>query len=60
MMNLNITQTYGEEMSLLGVEPVASFGDGQNHSEVLRLEDLLQVLVKLVLVPIFELKAKKK
>jgi len=43
-------------MSLLGIEPVASLDDGQDHSKVLRLENLLQVGVNLALVPQFELK----
>ena len=45
-------------MRLLGVEPAASFDDGQNHSKVLRLEDFFQVVVKLGLIPIFELEKK--
>ena len=52
-------QTYCEEMRLLGVEPAASFDDGQNHSKVLRLEDFFQVVVKLGLVPMFELEKKQ-
>ena len=46
-------------MRLLGVEPAASFDDGQNHSKVLRLEDFFQVVVKLGLVPMFELEKKQ-
>jgi hypothetical protein len=45
---------------LLGAQPFAGFGDGQYDSVILRLENLLQILVQLALVPTLELERSRK